>query len=46
MPIQEMSGMKFPASPLCNPTSLEAANRFLREHYVAEFNRRIQVAAA
>jgi transposase len=26
--------------------TLEAANRFLREHYVAEFNRRFQVAAA
>jgi transposase len=25
--------------------ALEAANRFLREHYVAEFNRRFQVAA-
>ena len=25
--------------------SLEAANRFLREHYIAEFNRRFQVAA-
>ena len=25
---------------------LEAANRFLREHYMAEFNRRFQVAAA
>ena len=27
-------------------TTLEAANRFLREHYVAEFNRRFQVAPA
>ena len=27
-------------------TTLEQANRFLREHYVAEFNRRFQVAAA
>ena len=27
-------------------TTLEAANRFLRERYVAEFNRRFQVAAA
>jgi transposase len=26
--------------------TLEQANRFLREHYVAEFNRRFQVAAA
>jgi len=26
--------------------SLEAANGFLREHYMAEFNRRFQVAAA
>src|SRR5215469_14060201 len=26
--------------------TLEAANRFLREHYVAEFNRRFQLAAA
>ena len=26
--------------------SLEAANHFLREHYIAEFNRRFQVAAA
>jgi len=26
--------------------TLEAANRFLREHYVAEFNRRFQVAPA
>jgi hypothetical protein len=26
--------------------SLEAANVFLREHYIAEFNRRFQVAAA
>src|SRR5437588_15131 len=26
--------------------SLEAANVFLREHYIAEFNRRLQVAAA
>jgi len=26
--------------------TLEAANQFLREHYVAEFNRRFQVAAA
>src|SRR5208282_620803 len=26
--------------------SLEAANRFLREHYMAEFNRRFQVPAA
>src|SRR6202162_331151 len=26
--------------------TLEAANRFLREHYVAEFNRRFQVQAA
>jgi len=25
--------------------SVEAANRFLREHYIAEFNRRFQVAA-
>jgi transposase len=25
--------------------SLEAANKFLREHYIAEFNRRFQVAA-
>src|SRR5438309_44110 len=27
-------------------STLEAANRFLREHYIAEFNRRFQVAAA
>ena len=27
-------------------TTLEAANRFLREHYIAEFNRRFQVAPA
>jgi len=27
-------------------TTVEAANRFLQEHYVAEFNRRFQVAAA
>ncbi|HYL16790.1 MAG TPA: hypothetical protein VEV41_27395 [Terriglobales bacterium] len=27
-------------------TRLEDANRFLREHYIAEFNRRFQVAAA
>ncbi len=27
-------------------SSLEAANVFLREHYIAEFNRRFQVAAA
>src|SRR5947209_8356049 len=27
-------------------TTLEAANAFLREHYMAEFNRRFQVAAA
>lgn len=27
-------------------TTLEAANRFLREHYIAEFNRRFAVAAA
>ena len=26
-------------------TTLEAANRFLREHYMAEFNRRFQVPA-
>lgn len=26
--------------------TLEAANRFLREHYIAEFNRRFQVAAS
>ncbi len=26
--------------------SLEAANVFLREHYIAEFNRHFQVAAA
>src|SRR5665811_1312618 len=26
--------------------TLEAANRFLREHYIGEFNRRFQVAAA
>src|SRR6202021_156876 len=28
---------------LAGGTTLEAANRFLREHYVAEFNRRFQV---
>src|SRR6516162_6500118 len=27
-------------------TTLEAANRFLREHYIAEFNRRFQARAA
>jgi hypothetical protein len=27
-------------------TTVEAANRFLREHYIAEFNRRFQVKAA
>jgi len=27
-------------------TTLEAANRFLREHYIAEFNRRFQVPAS
>jgi transposase len=27
-------------------TTVEAANRFLREHYIAEFNRRFQVQAA
>jgi transposase len=27
-------------------TTLEAANRFLREHYLAEFNQRFQVAAS
>ena len=27
-------------------TSLEAADAFLRQHYIAEFNRRFQVAAA
>jgi hypothetical protein len=27
-------------------TTLEEANRFLREHYIAEFNRRFQVTAA
>ena len=27
-------------------TTLEAANRFLREHYIAEFNRRFQAPAA
>src|SRR5712692_6314209 len=31
---------------LAGCTTLEQANRFLREHYVAEFNRRFQVAAA
>src|SRR5437660_7585511 len=31
---------------LKNLGTLEAANRFLREHYIAEFNRRFQVAAA
>jgi transposase len=31
---------------LAGCTTLEHANRFLREHYVAEFNRRFQVAAA
>jgi len=31
---------------LAEITSLEAANGFLREHYVAEFNRRFGVAAA
>jgi hypothetical protein len=28
---------------LAGCTTLEAANRFLREHYMAEFNRRFQV---
>jgi transposase len=31
---------------LAGCTTLEQANRFLREHYVAEFNRRFQVVAA
>ena len=31
---------------LAGCTTLEAANRFLREHYIAEFNRRFQVAPA
>jgi transposase len=31
---------------LAGCTTLEQANRFLREHYVTEFNRRFQVAAA
>ena len=31
---------------LAGCTTLEQANRFLREHYVAEFNRRFQVTAA
>src|SRR5713226_7510124 len=31
---------------LARCTTLEQANRFLREHYIAEFNRRFQVAAA
>src|SRR6202158_3468323 len=30
---------------LAGCTTLEQANRFLREHYIAEFNRRFQVAA-
>jgi transposase len=30
---------------LAGCTTLEEANRFLREHYIAEFNRRFQVAA-
>ena len=30
---------------LAGIASVEAANRFLREHYIAEFNRRFQVAA-
>jgi transposase len=31
---------------LCGITTVEAANRFLRERYMAEFNRRFAVAAA
>ena len=31
---------------LAGITTLEAANAFLREHYIAEFNRRFQVPAA
>jgi hypothetical protein len=31
---------------LAGCSTLEQANRFLREHYIAEFNRRFQVAAA
>jgi transposase len=31
---------------LAGCTTLEQANRFLREHYITEFNRRFQVAAA
>jgi hypothetical protein len=31
---------------LCGIRSLEAANRFLHEHYIAEFNRHFQVPAA
>ena len=31
---------------LAGCTTLEHANRFLREQYIAEFNRRFQVAAA
>ena len=31
---------------LAGISSVEAANRFLRKHYIAEFNRRFQVAAA
>src|SRR5213080_1061450 len=31
---------------LAGCTSLESANRFLREHYLTEFNRRFRVAAA
>src|SRR5881296_2176618 len=31
---------------LAGCTSLESANRFLREHYITEFNRRFRVAAA
>jgi hypothetical protein len=30
---------------LAGITTLDAANRFLRKHYMAEFNRRFQVAA-
>jgi len=31
---------------LAGCTTLEQANRFLREHYITQFNRRFQVAAA
>ena len=37
---------RLPGVRLAGIGSMEAANRFLREHYIAEFDRRFQVAAA